>query len=596
MPFTDSGMIESDLTIAITKANPAVVTTKAAHGLTTGDQVRAFDVVGMTEVNDITFTVSVLTSTTFELDGIDSSAYGTHTVDTGLFRNLTTAATGTDVILGFPFYRALTGTEEIFCATIKEVFQYNPSAVGWDRDYKTAATPTNTTKVGFSADGTAQNPLSTVMAAHAGGTLADGYHMLVSNGVGEVLAYNGTNWVTLTATSVYSNDGASARELICKQVVMFKNALHMIKPKESGSFQLNTVWSSQIGTIDVFDTSATNSQKTVLTETNDRKGTVGPLVWALQMHDTLVIYSTDAIISETLVGGTSPFRHDVLVNGRGAMAPGAILDRGDSHVVIDRQGFYLYYGGRTVDDANGKFAEEVWAEFINDLDMTNVFAMRNEHNQGKEQVRFLFPSLAEGSGNATRAVTWDYGDNSWSIDALGSPRTGVGYWNSSETTTWAAVTGSWAAAVGNQWIDYSPTAGAEAILGGDTTGNVFVVSDTSRDDDGVAINQIHDSKDFTARDFFGKDQQDRFFRVSAVLIDASGGSVSLLYSKDEGLSWTAVATQALTGSFARYKLDFSTTATKIRFRLQNNTINSHYKARFTGIRVMLKERTGVHAA
>jgi hypothetical protein len=69
----------SRLTItAITKANPGVVTTSAAHGLTTGDSVYIYDVGGMTEVNNIAFTATVVSSTTFSI-GVNSSAYTTYT-------------------------------------------------------------------------------------------------------------------------------------------------------------------------------------------------------------------------------------------------------------------------------------------------------------------------------------------------------------------------------------------------------------------------------------------------------------------------------------------------------------------------------------
>ena len=71
----------------ITQANPAVVTVDIPHGLSTGDQISIEDVVGMTEVNDdlhggsfpgenwLFHTITVLSTTTFSLDGVDSSAY-----------------------------------------------------------------------------------------------------------------------------------------------------------------------------------------------------------------------------------------------------------------------------------------------------------------------------------------------------------------------------------------------------------------------------------------------------------------------------------------------------------------------------------------
>lgn len=68
---------------SITKANPAVVTTAAAHGLTTGDTVYMSACKGMTEVNHTYYTVTVLSGTTFSLDGVNSSSYNTHTADSG---------------------------------------------------------------------------------------------------------------------------------------------------------------------------------------------------------------------------------------------------------------------------------------------------------------------------------------------------------------------------------------------------------------------------------------------------------------------------------------------------------------------------------
>jgi hypothetical protein len=78
--FKDGGILTEATTAitAITKANPAVVTA-ASHGLTNGDRVFIASVGGMTEVNNREFTVANSTTNTFELSGIDSSAFTTYT-------------------------------------------------------------------------------------------------------------------------------------------------------------------------------------------------------------------------------------------------------------------------------------------------------------------------------------------------------------------------------------------------------------------------------------------------------------------------------------------------------------------------------------
>jgi len=62
----------------ITNATTAVVTTSAAHGYSNFDRIHIRNVVGMTEVNDLTFTIGNVASTTFELTGIDSTGFGTY--------------------------------------------------------------------------------------------------------------------------------------------------------------------------------------------------------------------------------------------------------------------------------------------------------------------------------------------------------------------------------------------------------------------------------------------------------------------------------------------------------------------------------------
>jgi hypothetical protein len=66
-----------DLITGITNANPAVVS-ETTHGRTSGDVIRIVDVVGMTEVNDGTYIINVLSAGTYELLDTDSTAYGTY--------------------------------------------------------------------------------------------------------------------------------------------------------------------------------------------------------------------------------------------------------------------------------------------------------------------------------------------------------------------------------------------------------------------------------------------------------------------------------------------------------------------------------------
>lgn len=58
----------------VTQANPAVVTS-TSHGYSNGDRVFITSVVGMTQINNVEFTVAGATANTFELSGVNSTGY-----------------------------------------------------------------------------------------------------------------------------------------------------------------------------------------------------------------------------------------------------------------------------------------------------------------------------------------------------------------------------------------------------------------------------------------------------------------------------------------------------------------------------------------
>jgi hypothetical protein len=71
--------IEKDVDMSgATQADPCVITTAVPHGLRSGLQVAISGVSGMTQLNENSFFITVLTANTFSLNGIDSSAYGAY--------------------------------------------------------------------------------------------------------------------------------------------------------------------------------------------------------------------------------------------------------------------------------------------------------------------------------------------------------------------------------------------------------------------------------------------------------------------------------------------------------------------------------------
>jgi len=108
--FIDSGL-SLDVPVAITGATAAnpVVITAASHGFSNGDLVDISDVTtgtnsagaatGMSQINDLRFTVANATTNTFELSGVDGSAYTAYTAG-GKAREAVTSISGLNHLEG----------------------------------------------------------------------------------------------------------------------------------------------------------------------------------------------------------------------------------------------------------------------------------------------------------------------------------------------------------------------------------------------------------------------------------------------------------------------------------------------------------------
>lgn len=83
----------------ISKDNPGVITTAAVHGLSVGDVVSFYGVVGMTEINELQGTVTTTPSTTTFTTEIDTNSYTAYTSGGSVYHRGVTLANATDRIL-----------------------------------------------------------------------------------------------------------------------------------------------------------------------------------------------------------------------------------------------------------------------------------------------------------------------------------------------------------------------------------------------------------------------------------------------------------------------------------------------------------------
>jgi len=83
----ETGEVEFALISSISRSAPARVVTQAAHGLLDGWRASVIDAKGMVAINDVRPTsVSVVDTTTVDLDGVSSLGMSAHTADSGALK------------------------------------------------------------------------------------------------------------------------------------------------------------------------------------------------------------------------------------------------------------------------------------------------------------------------------------------------------------------------------------------------------------------------------------------------------------------------------------------------------------------------------
>jgi hypothetical protein len=94
--------------VAVTRANPGVITTRWAHGLTTGDVIKIRDVRGMIQLNRQEYQITVIDAVKFSIDA-NTSSYTTYTHKGIVQKVVGYTAHYTDLIFDKVTYRATLG-------------------------------------------------------------------------------------------------------------------------------------------------------------------------------------------------------------------------------------------------------------------------------------------------------------------------------------------------------------------------------------------------------------------------------------------------------------------------------------------------------
>lgn len=273
--LTKAAKIDSS---GVTQARPAVVTTASAHGLSTGNTVQIVEeegsaIVGMREIVNVTSTVTVLSTTEFELDAVDSTDFNAHTSG----GTVALVDVDADPVTGLFEYAASDGTKLLLVAT--------------------------TTRLGkFTGDKANVEALST--SDQFGGTATDYFQFGVFGD--DVLFTNNTDapweWTGSGAPSAHSF--GSTGLTLSRIILPYKQRWIALNNTEGGTkFPQRVRWTSLI----------TAPGKPSATNWNDGSAldasTQDEIVGAAFLKDTLIVYFSNSVWALKDTGSADiPFR------------------------------------------------------------------------------------------------------------------------------------------------------------------------------------------------------------------------------------------------------------------------------------------------
>lgn len=131
----------------------------------------------------------------------------------------------------------------------------------------------------------------------------------------------------------------------------------------------------------------------------------------------------------------------------------------------------------------------------------------------------------------------------------------------------------------SRWDSVTDLALHRQVVFGFETG-VTTIRNTSPNDNGVAIDTVWDSKDFTIQDVYPQKPIGSIVRWGPIEIWAKGTGLTGYYSTDSGSSWTSIGSLTLSSDYptdsSPLYLYFDAISSKIRFRFRSNTLGQTF--------------------
>jgi hypothetical protein len=283
------------------------------------------------------------------------------------------------------------------------------------------------------------------------------------------------------------------------------------------------------------------------------------------MEDLLVVYGANSIQVITYVGGSQLFGITHILDGVNILSPGAIVEVFGVHFYLGQDNIYMFNGSSSPIAIGDPIADSL-REDLSVQYSGRAFAY---HDTIRHRVYWVIPTsdtasvvyIAEYIPTNLESITWSKIAFTVNTNALGIfSQVSTGMWNSASVSTiaWEDKSGS--------WNDPSSRDGFPVLVVGSSVGTLFKNSDVL-DDAGTTFTATLDTPDISIPSEY-LSVRGRYLELE---FEAKGSEVDILYSTDQGVTWTSIETVTLSSAWTRYKVLFDVSSEFLRIRFRHDT-------------------------
>ncbi len=237
------------------------------------------------------------------------------------------------------------------------------------------------------------------------------------------------------------------------------------------------------------------------------------------------------------------------------------------HIIFGDEEFYLYKGGTFVESIGDKVSRKIFT-IINPEFASRSFMV---YLRKKHEVRFHFPLTGSSTPNCYFSYNLD--SKSWSRGSR--DYTGHGIYRVFSAETWDEDDEIWDDDI-TRWDDSKSEALSVIHVYGDSSGVLHLSDETVLNkSDGSAITSFWDTKDFVV----GEGYRRNITNWMEFGFEAKGDTVTIYYSTDFGVSWSAGETITLTSVWTQYRYDKGINDPQVRYKIGNDVVSETYEFR-----------------